>query len=599
MATTPAQLNTSTNNTPRFSISNYLPFTKWLLNYERENLSGDIIAGIIVAVMLVPQGMAYALLAGLPPEVGLYASITPLIIYGLMGTSRTLSVGPTAVTSLLVASGIGALAPQSTAEYVGLALILALQIGIIQIIMGIFRVGFLVNFLSHPVLSGFVSAAAIIIATGQIKHLIGLDMPRSEHFYEPIFHAIRNISQINLPTVFIAVLSIGILLYFKFGLKNYLKRLGMPEHIRVPLSKMGPLVVVLVGTLTVGIFSWSDLYGVSIVGTVPSGLPPLSLPSFNIEHWKELLPTALTISLIGFMESISIAKSLASKKREKVIADQELIALGFANMGTSLTGGYPVTGGLSRSVVNFSAGANTGLASIITAILMLLTVVFFTPLFYFLPSAVLAAIIFVAVLNLLDFKTLIHTWHYNKLDTASLIVTFLAVLFTGIEDGILIGAASSIALYLFRTSRPHTAIVGRIDDTEHFRNVTRHDVTTYDGILLVRMDESLYFSNAQYLENHLLGCVADHTEIDHLVLVCSAVNYIDSSALDVLEALIDEMHDAGVDFYLAEVKGPVMDRLKKIGFVDKLGKDRFFLSTHRAVEALTMSENAYPPSLGG
>lgn len=586
MATQPANLNTVQADSGGFNLSRYLPFTDWLLHYRRENLVGDIIAGVVVAVMLIPQSMAYAMLAGLPPKVGLYASIVPLMIYALLGSSRSLAVGPVAMVSLLVASGISQLEPQSTAQYLGMALVLALQVGIIQLLMGVLRVGFLVNFLSHPVLSGFVSAAAIVIGVSQIKHLVGLNIPRSEFIFEPVIHTAQHAASINLTTLFIAVLSMAVLFYFKFSLGGYLKKLGLSDNVIVPLTKTGPLVVVFIGILITGMFNWSETASVSIVGDVPAGLPAFTMPLFDIDLWQALFPTALTISLVGFMESISIAKSLASKKRQKVDADQELVALGAANIGAAFTGAYPVTGGLSRSVVNFTAGANTGLASLITAGLIALTVLFFTPLFYHLPNAVLAAIIMVAVVGLVDFKTFKHTWQYDKLDTASLVVTFFAVLFAGIENGILLGAAVSIALYLWRTSRPHTAVVGRIGDTEHFRNVKRHDVTTYDGVLLVRIDESLYFSNAQYLENYLLGSVADHSDIDDLVLVCSAVNYIDSSALDVLEALIEELHDAGVRLHLAEVKGPVMDRLKHIGFVDKIGAERIHLSTHAAVKTL-------------
>jgi sulfate permease, SulP family len=341
------------------------------------------------------------------------------------------------------------------------------------------------------------------------------------------------------------------------------------------------------GVVVVATLSLNTNANVVIVGTVPAGPPMPTLPMFDLNTWQLLLPSALTIALIGYMESISVAKSLASKRRQKVDANQELVAIGAANLGAAFTGAYPVAGGIGRSAVNFSAGANTGLASIITAFLMLLTVIFLTPLFYHLPQAVLAAIIIVAVMGLFDASVFANTWRYSQSDAATLGITFFAVLFISVEIGILLGIAAGIGLYLYRTSRPHVAVIGRVGDTEHFRNIERHDVETYDGVVALRVDESLYFPNAQYLESVILALVADDPTIDHFVLVCSAVNYIDTSALDVLETLIVELREAHVNFYLAEVKGPVMDKLRAIGFIDHLGEDHVFLSTHRAIERLT------------
>jgi SulP family sulfate permease len=543
-------------------------------------------AGLAVAVMLVPQSMAYALLAGLPPQIGLYASIVPLLVYALLGTSRVLAVGPVAMVSVLVAAGISQLDPASASEYFLLALTLALMTGLIQLALGIFRVGFIVNFLSHPVLSGFVSAAAIVIGASQLKHVLGLSIPRTDHFYDDIMVAVQQRGQINFATLIIATASITILVYFKTRLGTQLKRLGVPDILIMPITKSSPLTVVALGTLAVWLFGLNENSGVAIVGTVPAGLPPLTTPSFNLDVWQTLLPMALTISLVGYMSSISIAKSLASKRRQKVDADQELIALGVSNMGAAFTGGFPVTGGLARSVVNFSAGANTPLASLFSAGLIALTLLFLTPLFYYLPNAVLAAIILVAVSSLFDFKTFKQAWRYNHSDALSLLITFFAVLIVNIESGILIGAGASLMLFLWRTSRPHSAIIGRLGDTEHFRNVFRHDVYTNPRILMIRVDESLYFPNAQYLDDALLHAVADNPAIDHLVLVCSSVNYIDASALEVLRALRSELKNAGVTFHLAEVHGPVMDRLKHIGFVAEMGAGKIFLSPHEALETL-------------
>jgi len=568
------------------SFTQYLPFLTWLVNYRRADGVGDILAGIIVTIMLVPQAMAYAMLAGLPPEVGLYASIIPLIIYGLLGSSRTLAVGPVAIVSLLVASGLAPLAEPGSAEFISLALTLALLVGLIQFVMGLINLGFLVNFLSHPVIAGFTSAAAIIIGFSQLKHLLGVELGRHHYFYETVLEAITLLPQTNIPTLILGLLSIGTLVYFKQGFANHLQWFKLPKTIITPLTKAGPLVIVFMGTLTVWLFNLNETAQVSIVGDVPAGLPSLTLPLLDISLWQLLLPTALAISFVGYMESYSVAKALASKRRQKVNANQELIALGLANLGATVTGGYPVTGGFSRSVVNFSAGANTGLASIITAILIALTVIFLTPLFYFLPKATLAAIIMVAVVGLIDIATFRHVWHYNKADAVSMMMTFVAVLAIGVEQGILVGVVVAMGLYIWRTSRPHLAVVGRLAGTETYRNVLRHSVQTCPHVIAIRVDESLYFANTSYLEDAILRCTADCPEVKHVVLIGIAINYIDASALETLESLITELHDAGVTFHLAEIKGPVMDRLKQIGFVEMIGETHIHLSTHEAMQTL-------------
>lgn len=575
----------TTKREQKSRLSRYLPVLNWGRAYQKEWLSGDLLAGLIVAIMLVPQGMAYALLAGLPPQVGLYASIVPLFLYGLLGTSRTLAVGPVATVSLLVASGVGQFAEVGTAVYFQYALTLALMVGIIQALMGVFRVGFLVNFLSHPVLAGFTSAAAIVIGFSQIKHLLGIAMPRLE-FFDTVVYSVEHLAETNSVTLLIGAGCIAILLFFKYVLGGQLKRLNVPKHIAVPITKSGPLVIVLLGTIVVMALQLQTTDGVKVVGDVPAGLPPLTLPLFDLTVWQQLLPTALAISFVGFMESISVAKSLASKKRQKVDSDQELIALGIANLGAAFTGGYPVTGGFSRSVVNYEAGANTGLASMITAVLIALTVIFLTPLFYFLPQAVLAAIIIVAVIGLIDIKTLRHVWQYNKGDAAAMILTFLAVLAVGIETGILVGVAAAIFMFILRTSRPHVAIVGKLPNSETYLNILRHPVQTCPKAVAVRVDESLYFANAKYLEDTVLQCVADNPEIEDFVLIGTAVNFIDASALETLESLHQELNDARVNFHLAAIKGPVMDRLKKIGFIAEFGEEFVHLSTHDAMKAI-------------
>ncbi|MFN9060030.1 MAG: SulP family inorganic anion transporter [Pseudanabaena sp.] len=567
-------------------LQQYIPALNWLRNYQSKHLFGDITAGIIVTSLLIPQGMAYALLAGLPPQIGLYASILPAIIYPLLGTSQVLAVGPVAVDSIMVAAAIAKLAHQGSSEYLALAIALAFLVGIIEIGMGVLRMGFLVNFLSRSVISGFISGAAIIIGFSQVKHLLGLKIPSTESFIELLTLILGKITEVNWVTLSLGLASIAILLYFNQPLVKLLKRQGWSEQRILPISKSAPLLVVILGTLLVSVFQWDRVAGVKIVGMVPLGLPPLSIPSFDLQTWRSLLPAALAIALVGYMEGFSGAQALASKRREKIDPNQELIAFGAANMSAAFTGGYPVTGGVSRSVVNFAAGANTGLASIITGILVAITVMFFTSWFYFLPQTCLAATIITAVYKLIDFATLKRMWNYDKADAIAWLVTFSAVLGLGVEKGIIFGAIVALSLHLWHTSRPHIAIVGRLGESEHFRNVLRYEVKTSPQVLAIRVDASLYFANAKYMENFLSREISDRPDVTSVVLVCSAVNLIDASALEVLESLIADLKSIGINFCFSEVKGPVMDKLLNIGFVDYVGRDHFFLSTDIAMREL-------------
>lgn len=574
----------------------FLPILEWLPGYRGQDFASDLMAGLIVAIMLVPQGMAYALLAGLPPETGLYASIVPLVLYGLLGSSRALAVGPVAIVSLMVASSLGAITQSGTADYLTGALTLALLSGGLLLGMGFLRLGVLVNFLSHPVISGFTSAAALIIGFSQLKHMLGLDIPRSHLITDIVVAAVSGLSEINPATIFLGIGTLALLLLWKSRLPAWVLRWGISEHAASSVARAGPLAAVVLTTMIVWFLELDTQADVKVVATIPAGLPPLSLPMIDLELVWQLLPAALLISVVGFLESVSVAKSLASKRRQKIDANQELLALGTANIGAAFTGGYPVAGGFGRSLINFTAGAVTPLASVITAVLVGVTAVLFTPLLYFLPKVTLAVVIVVAVASLVDIKTFRDAWAYNKIDAASLVATFTAVLTIGVEMGIVVGIGLSIALYLWRTSRPHMAIVGRVGTSEHFRNVLRHDVETQPDILAVRVDESLYFANTAYLEDALLAEVADRPEVKHLVLIMSAVNFIDMSALETLESLIERLGDAGVTLHLAEVKGPVMDRLDRVGFKETLASGRIYLSTHEAVFDLTGRRDKSFPS---
>lgn len=574
------------------ALYRYLPFLDWLFHYRRRDLAGDCTAGIIVAIMLAPQGMAYAMLAGLPPEAGLYSSILPLIVYALLGTSRTLSVGPMAVISLMVASGLAPLATPGSAVYMQWALALALLVGMIKIVMGVLRFGFLADLLSHAVVSGYTSAAALIILADQFRNLLGVSVPRQESFYESILYLLQNLYDANLSTVWISLGSIAFLLFCKGPFKRILKNRSVPDGLAIPLTQGAPLVLVVAAATLV----WAlDLHGrdaVDIVGTLPQGLPTLALPVLSLDIVQSLFPLALTISLVSFTGSIAVAKSLASKRRQRIGANQELIGLGLANLGAAFSGGVAVTGGLSRSLVNFSAGANTGLASIITALLIGLVLLFFTPLFFYLPKAVLAAIIAVAVVGIIDLRTAVQMWRYSKVDTTSLVATFLSVLILGVELGIAVGVGASVLLFLWRTSKPRVVELGRVDDGELFRSVEHHEVKTYPSILLLRIDESLYFANASQLERQLLNEVAERPQIEHLILVCSAINYIDASALETLARLNEELASAGVDMHLAEVKEVVMDSFAKTDFAQQLKAGRIYLNAYEVVDALNRPQKA-------
>ncbi|ORU91645.1 MAG: sodium-independent anion transporter [Cycloclasticus sp. symbiont of Bathymodiolus heckerae] len=561
----------------------------WLKHYKKDHLNGDIIAGIIVAVVLVPQSMAYGMLAGLPPEVALYSSVLPLILYAAFGSSRTLAVGPVGLMSLMTGATLIELDITNINEMVSASHTLALLIGVILLLMRIARLGAVINFLSHPVISGFVSASAIIIALSQLKHIFGLDIPRGLPAYETLYLTITQIPQSNITTSAIGLISLAILWWFKAPLVSLLKKQCVDEGAIQFLSKSGPLAAVAISTFAVYQLNLNLQQDVPIIGNIPAGLPDLLLPSLDKVLIQQLLPNALLIALIGYLESVSIAKSMASQKRQKIDSNKELVGLGSANIASAICGGYPVAGGFGRSMVNFSAGANSPLASIITAGLVALTLIALTPLFFFLPKAALGAIIILAVLPLIDTHTLKHAWNYDRADAFSMLITFFTVLIIDVESGIIAGVIMSIGLYLHRSSQPHIAIVGQVGDTEHYRNIDRHKVKTDKKILAMRIDENLYFANTNYLEDTIMRLVADNKAIDHVVLICSSISFIDTRALESLDDILYRLEKADIQLHLAEIKGPVMDKLRATAFLKKIGEDNVFLSTHQAIQALKNS----------
>ena len=561
----------------------YFPVLDWGRDYDKSALSNDLMAAVIVTIMLIPQSLAYALLAGLPPEAGLYASIAPILLYAVFGTSRALAVGPVAVVSLMTAAALGNIADQGTMGYAVAALTLALLSGVMLLVMGVFKLGFLANFLSHPVISGFITASGVIIAASQIKHLLGIDATGG-NLAELLMSIWANLGNVNWTTVAIGVSATLFLFWVRKGLKPFLRARGVGPRAADVATKAGPVAAVVATTVAVWFFDLAG-QGVKIVGAVPQSLPPLTMPDLSFDLMGNLLLPAFLISVIGFVESISVAQTLAAKKRQRINPDQELIGLGAAKIGAAFTGGYPVTGGFARSVVNFDAGAQTPAAGAYTAVGLAIAALALTPLVFFLPQATLAATIIVAVLTLVDFTILKKSWSYSKSDFAAVLSTMLITLGSGVELGVTCGVVLSIFLHLYKTTKPHIAEVGLVPGTEHFRNINRHDVETCPTVLTLRIDESLYFANARFLEDRIYDRLAEDTCLRHVVLMCSAINEIDFSALESLEAINTRLRDMGIKLHLSEVKGPVMDRLKKQHFISDLTGSVFF-SQHEAYVAL-------------
>lgn len=544
-----------------------------LKGYRRQDLSGDLAAGLTVAVMLIPQGMAYAMLAGLPPVVGLYASTVPLIVYALFGSSRQLAVGPVAIVSLLTLSGVSALAEPGSARFIALAAVLALMSGVIQLLLGLVKAGFVVNFLSHAVISGFTSAAAIIIGLSQLETLLGVDLRSGHSVFGLVREAATRLDEVNAYTLLIGVASIAALVVAK----RWAPRLP---------AALGVLALATLATWGLGLHD----RGVAIVGAVPSGLPAPSLPSMDIGVLSALLTTALAVSFVGFMESFAVAKSIATREKYSIDANRELKGLGLANVAAGVFSGYPVTGGFSRSAVNYQAGARTGLASIITAGLILLTVLAFTSLFQFLPRVVLAAVVIVAVYGLIEVREALHLFRLKTIDGWTLVVTFVATLVLGIETGILVGVAFSLLVFIWRSAYPHSARLGYLPKERVFRNIDRYpEVETYPGTLILRIDASLYFANMGFLENSLRTALVEETEYRDIILDFSGVNDMDAVAVETLEMLMGEMGAQGVTVHIAAMKGPVRDITARAGWPERFGERVSHMALESALEAVGAS----------
>ena len=553
-------------------MKKYLPILTWLPGYKKEFLSGDLSAGLTVGVMLIPQGMAYAMIAGLPPVYGLYAAMIPQVVYAIFGTSRQLGVGPVAMDSLLVAAGVSVIAEAGSENYISLAILLAFMMGVIQLLLGIFRMGFLVNFLSKPVISGFTSAAALIIALNQLKHLIGVNITRNNNIFLILYDAILKFNQFHWLSILIGIVGIIIL-------KNIKK-----IHKAIP----GALVAVVLGILAVKFFKLEG-YGVKIVGDVPKGMPDFAIPAIHSEHFNDLIPIALTLALIAFMEAISVAKALQSKHKDeyKLNANQELIGLGMGNLVGSFFSCYPTTGGFSRSAVNEQTGARTNLAAIISASLVALTLLFLTPVFYFLPKSILAAIIMVAVFGLIDLKFPVLLWKTKKEDLVMLLIAFGVTLGFGIKEGIGVSVVISLLAMIYRSTKPHYAVLGKMPDSKEYRNIERFpNVEIREDILVIRYDADLYFANT----NHFVETLTEEVDkkgdkLKLIVLHGGSIAHMDTTAYQALAEFIQYVKKSGIEVHFAYVIGPTRDFLSKAGLRNIIGEDKFFLDIESAISA--------------
>lgn len=550
-------------------IKRILPVLDWLGAYKRADLRPDVAAGLTVAIMLVPQAMAYAMLAGLPPAVGLYASTLPLIAYALFGSSRHLAVGPVAMISLIVFSSCSRVAEPGSAQYISMALLLACLVGAMQLLAGIFRLGSFVNFISGAVISGFTSAAAIVICLSQLKHLLGIKIATTHSVLHLLLQAGRNLSQTNLISLTIGALTIGGLLIFRRKYPHF------------PAA----FIFVIVGTLAVYLLGLQRL-AVQTVGEVPQGLPSFSVPKIGLDPIRHLLPAAMAIFFVGYVESISVARYVAARQKYKIDPDQELKGLGLANLAGSFFSGYPVTGGFSRTAVNYQAGARTALASIVTAVAIIFTVLFLTPLFYYLPNAVLAAIIMVAVVGLIDVKEAIHFFKVKRIDGWVLAITFASTLILGIEQGILMGVASSLVVFIWHSAHPHTAELGYLENEKVFRNVKRFPkAKTFPNALILRVDASLYFANAKFLEDRIRQSMAEKPSLKWIIVDMSGVNDMDAVAVGTLEEMIKTYGEHGTNFAFSAMKGPVRDVVARAGWDRKYGSRITYASISEALRA--------------
>ena len=567
------------------SPASIMPIFRWGRSYSPAFFRADLVAGLVVLFITVPQAIAYAFLAGMPAESGLYAALLALTCYAFFGSSRALAVGPTAIVAMMTLEAASALDSPGSADYQAMVVQLGLITGLLLVVLRVINFGSVISFLSHAVVTGFITAAAILIISNQFPPILGLSSSPDTSILGVYSYLFDSVSAANAWVVAVSTFALVILVFCKVSLGQLLARLGVPSTVSDNLVKSAPMYAVVGGTFLVFVMNLDRSAAVPVVGAIPMHLPELSLLWPSLERLIQLLPSAFLIAMVIFMESTSIGTAVASKSREKIDANQELVGLGVANIGASIAGGFPVAGSFARTIVNFSAGAVTPMASLVTAFGVMVTLLLFAPLFYYLPKGVLSAIIVVSAWQLIDLKAIRKIFSFNTTDAATFSCTFLAVLAFGVETGVVTGILVSFVLLIRSSSKPHIAIVGRVADSEHFRNVDRYETRTSPKVMAVRIDESLYFVNTRFIETFILNRLADAKEVEHLVLICNATNFIDTSGLEMLEQLSENLAETGVTLHLAEVKGPVMDKLKQTGFYEQM-KGRVFFTTDIAMKEL-------------
>jgi SulP family sulfate permease len=567
----------------------YVPIVDVLRGYDRADFNHDLVAGLVVGMITVPQAVAYAFLAGLPPEAGLYACLAPMVIYALLGSSKQMAVGPVAVAALMVAAAVGEYAPAYSDAYLGITTVLCLQAGIILWLLRLSNMGGVVNLLSHPVIVAFVNAAALLIIVSQIGPLTGIASDASLHSLDQLVQLIESWDQLN-PTALVIGLACGGGMWL---IQHYITRILALVGIRLPpdhvVTKLGPLLVTIAAVVAVWTGELHETFGVAVIGEVSGGLPGFTVPPFDWALWVDLLPTSAAIALVAYVESFSIGTTLATRQRTRINSHQELIALGAANLGAAFTGAFPVAGSFSRSSVNYQSGARTQVSSLVCAVVIVLTLLLFTPLFTLLPHAALAAIVIVSVFGLMDFASILRHWQVHRDDSITQIATLVTVLAFGVEAGLITGVALSIAFFVRRVSRPHVAIVGRIPNTEHFRAARRYEVETYAHVAAIRVDESLFFANADQVESKLLKIIQRRPGTKHVLLVCSAINMIDVSGLEMLYRINENLKSMGITLHLSEVKAPVMAQLEATDFINHLYGGVYF-TTDQAMKDLSIRD---------
>ena len=518
--------------------------------------------------------IAYAFLAGLPPEAGLYAALLALVCYAAFGSSRTLAVGPTAIIAMMTLEVVSTFAAPGSADYIVVTIKLSFVTGIVLLVLRLVNFGNVISFLSHAVVTGFITAAAILIIINQLPTAVGLPSSGATSLFGVAGYLLGN--QVNIIAIVITTSAFLLLVFCRLQLEGILMSKGFSEVVASSISRSAPMYVVVIGILVTSTMGLNDTQNLPIVGTIPAQLPSITLVSISLAELQAMLPSALLIAMVIFMESISIGSAMASKNRQKIQPNQELVGLSLSNIGASLVGGFPVAGSFSRTLVNFTSGARRQVASLITALLLLVTLIGFAPVFYYLPKAVLSAIIIISALQLIDISGIRKSFAFSSSDAVTFSFTFLAVLTLGVESGVIMGIVISFVLLIRSSSRPHVAVVGRVGESEHFRNIMRHDVKTHPSLLAVRIDESLYFVNTRYIETFLFNEVADKPDVKNILMICTATNFIDASGLEMLEALCENLEEVGVTLHLAEVKGPVMDRLKETEFYARMKGEVFF-----------------------